>query len=240
MSSCGNKSPSEVTLPITLQERASPLQPSNQAWEQGQKPAAPLIWKGAFHEKTGETPLCRLWWLQYKCLFSPVVTLSLQPCIRISSSSSGITCTVVEMFQDAGTFPYLRITRTRCPPGGSPVKRQMKEGAGGEGMVRDWVGKARGRIGMAVGRVPNAHNEGQSLEPLCAGNTKRLAPCSADNEPMGVLWQLNSQRARGERCPSLSALSNRTKWHKDILWTWQKLSHPCFHTNLLQDLKSGN
>lgn len=69
--------------------------------------------------------------------FPPVVTLSLQPCIRISSSSSGVTCTVVEMFQDAGTFPYLRITRTRCPPGGSPVKRQMKEGAGGEGTVRD-------------------------------------------------------------------------------------------------------
>lgn len=65
---------------------------------------------------------------------------------------------------------------------------------GEEGTVRDWVGKARERIGMAVGRVPNAHSEGQSLELLCAGNTKRLARCSADNGPMGVLRQLNFQR----------------------------------------------
>lgn len=70
---------------------------------------------------------------------------------------------------------------------------------------------------MAVGRVPNAHSEGQSLEPLCAGNTKRLAPRSADNGLMGVLRQLNFQRARGERCPSLSVLSNRPKRHKDTL-----------------------
>lgn len=70
---------------------------------------------------------------------------------------------------------------------------------------------------MAVGRVPNAHSEGQSLEPLCAGNTKRLAPRSADNGLMGVLRQLNSQRARGKRCPSLSALSNRLNRHKDTL-----------------------
>lgn len=117
----------------------------------------------------------------------------------------------------------------------SQLKRRMVfggGGAGGEGTGRDWVGKARERIGMAVGRVPNAHSEGQSLEPLCAGNTKRLAPRSADNGLMGVLRQLNFQRARGERCPSLSALSNRPKWHKDTLWTWQKLSHPCFHRDL--------
>lgn len=101
-------------------------------------------------------------------------------------------------------------------------KRQMvwmKKGAGGEGTVWDWVGKARERIGKAVGWVPNAHSEDQSLEPLCAGNTKRLAPCLVDNEPMGVQWQLNFQRARGKRCPSLSVLSNRPKWHKDTLWT---------------------
>lgn len=87
----------------------------------------------------------------------------------------------------------------------------MKKGAGGEGTVRDWVGKARERIGMAVGRFPNAHSEDQSLEPLCAGNTKRLAPRLVDNGPMGVQRQLNFQRARGKRCPSLSVLSNRPK-----------------------------
>lgn len=43
----------------------------------------------------------------------------------------------------------------------------------------------------------NAHSRGQSLEPLCAGNTKRRAACSADNGLMGVLGQLRFQRARG-------------------------------------------
>ncbi len=49
---------------------------------------------------------------------------SLQPCISTSITSGWVvfmmlwvTCTVVETFQDAGTFPYLRITRTRCPLG---------------------------------------------------------------------------------------------------------------------------
>lgn len=144
---------------------------------------------------------------------------------------------VAEMFQDAGRFPYLRIPRTICPLGLKPVKRQMvwmKKGAGGEGTVRDWVGKARERIGMAVGRVPNAHSEDQSLEPLCAGNTKRLALRLVDNGPMGVQRQLNFQRARGKRCPSLSVLSNGPKRHKDTLWTWQRRSHPRFHIILLQ------
>lgn len=63
----------------------------------------------------------------------------------------------------------------------------------------------------------NAHSRGQSLELLCAGNTKRRAPCSRDNGLMGVLGQLRFQRARGERCPSLSALSNRPERHKDTL-----------------------
>lgn len=70
---------------------------------------------------------------------------------------------------------------------------------------------------MAVGRVPNAHSEDQSLEPLCAGNTKRLAPRLVDNGPMGVHQQLNFQRARGKCCPSLSVLSNGPKWPKDTL-----------------------
>lgn len=89
-----------------------------------------------------------------------------------------------------------------------------------------------GELGMAVGRVPNAHSQGQSLDPLCAENTKQEALCCQDKGPLSVLWQLNFQRPRGKRCPSLSAPSNRPKRHKDTLWTWQKLDHPCFHSNL--------
>lgn len=70
---------------------------------------------------------------------------------------------------------------------------------------------------MAVGWVPNAHSEGQSLDPLCAGNTKQVALRSGDNGPMGVLRQLNFQRPRGKRCPSLSAPSNRPERHKETL-----------------------
>lgn len=54
----------------------------------------------------------------------------------------------------------------------------------------------------------NAHSQGQSLEPLCAGNSKRLAGCSADN---------GRRACYGERWPSLSAPSNRPKRHKDTL-----------------------
>lgn len=38
----------------------------------------------------------------------------------------------------------------------------MHEGGGSEGTEWDWVGKARGRIGMAVGRVPAAHSEAKT------------------------------------------------------------------------------
>lgn len=77
---------------------------------------------------------------------------------------------------------------------------------------------------MAVGRVPNAHSEGQSLEPLCAGNTKRPAPpprwttgrraCCGSlilKEPEASVAHLFRRRATDpER-------------HKDTLW--QKPSH---------------
>lgn len=70
-----NHSP-EVTLPVIWRELASPPQPSNQARERGQKPAARPIWKETLHETAGETPLWRLWWPQatkkYKCLLPPL------------------------------------------------------------------------------------------------------------------------------------------------------------------------
>lgn len=85
--------------------------------------------------------------------FPPVVTLSLQRCIRISSSSSGVTCTVVEMFQDAGTFPYLRITRTRCPPGGIASKKANEGGGGwrGHGARLSWKGERENWNGSGPG-----------------------------------------------------------------------------------------
>lgn len=75
---------------------------------------------------------------------------------------------------------------------------------------------------MAAGRVPNAHSEGQSLEPLCAGNTKRLAPCSPDNELMGVLRQLNFKEQEASaahlfqrRATGLSGIKTRCERGRD-------------------------
>lgn len=110
-------------------------------------------------------PLCWLWWqLKNTNVFSPhsniKEVLSWHFSRPISPSWGvfllcGVSRTVVEMFQVAGTFPYIRITRTRCPVGWQQVRVVLgDEHKVGQSTGRDWVGKARERIGMAVGRVP--------------------------------------------------------------------------------------
>lgn len=114
---------------------------------------------------------------------------------------SQVRRTVVEMFQEfAGAFP--------SPSNGNKMSRGLIAGRSGVGGGGIELEKRGGESEWQWAGFLNAHSQGQSLEPLCAGNTKRTAPRPADNGPMGVLRQLNFQRA---------APSNRPGRHRDTL-----------------------